>query len=36
MWIYDSILVLYLVFHIVSHCKNGHERLLQSMRRKIW
>ena len=36
MWIYDSILILYLVFHIVTHCKNGQERSLRSMRRKIW
>lgn len=38
MWLYDSILFLYLVFHMMTHCKNGHDGtpMRVSMRRKIW
>lgn len=36
MWLYDSILLLYLIFNMVTHCKNRHDRSLRFMRRKIW
>jgi len=38
MWLYDSILFLYLVFNMMTHCKNGHDGtpMRVSMRRKIW
>nr|ADD24454.1 Transmembrane protein 60 [Lepeophtheirus salmonis] len=36
MWIYDSILILYLLFNMTTHCKNGHDGSLRTMKRKIW
>nr|ADD38675.1 Transmembrane protein 60 [Lepeophtheirus salmonis] len=36
MWIYDSILILYLLFNMITHCKNGHDGSLRTMKRKIW
>ena len=36
MWLYDSILLLYLTFNLVRHCKRPHNRNFKSMRRKIW
>jgi len=36
MWLYDSILLLYLTFHLVRHCRRPHNRNFKSMRRKIW
>lgn len=36
LWLYDSILLIYLVFSIISNCRNHHDRFLPTMRRKIW
>lgn len=36
MWLYDSILLLYIVFNMITYCKNNHGRSFRSMRRKIW
>ncbi|XP_015607705.1 transmembrane protein 60 [Cephus cinctus] len=35
MWLYDNILLIYIVFNMISHCKNGHDRA-SSLRRKVW
>lgn len=34
MWLYDSILLIYILFNMISHCKNGHDRA-SSLRRKV-
>ena len=36
MWLYDSVLLLYLTFNLVTHCKRPHNRTFKSLRRKIW
>merc|ERR1711862_1037329 len=36
MWIYDSILLLYLTLNLVIHCKRPTNRTFHAMRRKIW
>ena len=33
MWLYDHILLVYVVFHMVSHCKNGR---VGNLRRDAW
>lgn len=35
LWVYDSILLIYLFFNMMSHWKNGHDRLSNSVQRKI-
>ncbi|XP_063978755.1 transmembrane protein 60 [Diachasmimorpha longicaudata] len=35
MWLYDNILLTYVVFNMISHCKNGHDRI-NTLRRKGW
>ena len=35
-WLYDSVLLLYLTFNLVTHCKRPHNRTFKSLRRKIW
>lgn len=34
MWLYDNNLLIYIVFNMISHCKNGHDRV-SSLRRKV-
>ena len=36
MWLYDSVLLLYLTFNLVQHCKRPHNRTFKSLWRKIW
>jgi len=36
MWLYDSILLLYLTLNLVIHCKRPTNRTFHAMRRKIW
>lgn len=36
MWLYDTILLLFLTFKLVTHCKRHQNRTFKSMRRKIW
>lgn len=33
MWLYDNILLIYIVFNMISHCKNGR---VSSLRRETW
>ncbi|XP_046747667.1 transmembrane protein 60 [Diprion similis] len=35
MWLYDNILLIYIIFRMISHCKNGHDHV-SSLRRKAW
>ena len=35
LWIFDALLGIYVVFHMVTHCKNGHDRGDLTMPRKI-
>lgn len=36
MWLHDTILLIYLIFNMISHRNNGHDRPLRPMKRKIW
>jgi len=36
LWLYDSILLIYLVFSMVSHCRTSHDRFQRSILRKLW
>ena len=36
LWLYDTILLIYLVFSMISHCRNSRERFQKSIIRKIW
>ncbi len=38
MWLYDSILLLYLTFNLVTHFKRGHNNRnnIRGLRRRIW
>jgi len=36
MWLYDFILLSYLSFSLITHCKRQNNRSFKSMRRKIW
>lgn len=36
MWVYDSILLIYVLFHMVSHCRNGLERFRGNINRNMW
>lgn len=35
LWVYDSILLIYVLFNMISLCKNSHERM-SIVRRKVW
>ena len=35
MWLFDTIILVYIVFHMITHCKSGHDRNEQTMPRKI-
>ena len=35
LWTFDILLVSYVAFHMITHCKNGHDRSDLSMPRKI-
>ncbi|KAF7990554.1 hypothetical protein HCN44_000359 [Aphidius gifuensis] len=35
MWLYDSMLLIYIIFNMISHCKNGHDRI-NSVRKMGW
>ena len=39
-WIYDVIMLVYVIFHMITHCRNGGNRQNQrnnlSMSRKVW
>lgn len=34
MWLYDNILLIYIIFNMISHCKNGLDRA-SSLKRKV-
>lgn len=36
MWVYDSILLIYVLFHMVSHCRNGIERFRGTINKHVW
>ena len=38
MWIYDAVLLIYLLINLITHCKHRHdnERSWRTMYRKIW
>lgn len=35
MWVYDSILLIYVLFHLISHCKHGVEHIRSSLHKNI-
>ena len=35
MWLFDVIIVIFIVFHMITHCKSGHDRNEQTMGRKV-
>ncbi|KAL1110241.1 hypothetical protein AAG570_008318 [Ranatra chinensis] len=35
-WFYDNILMVYVFFNMMSYCRNGHDRLSNSVQRKLW
>lgn len=35
MWVYDSILLIYALFHLISHCKHGVEHIRGSLHKNI-
>ena len=36
MWLFDSIMLIYVTLKIITHCKNGHDSWWITMHRKIW
>lgn len=36
LWFYDCILLTYVFFNMLSHCKNGLDRFSNSVQRKFW
>lgn len=36
LWIFDFNLLVYITFRIISHCRNGHDRLFITKARKCW
>lgn len=36
MWIFDSIMLIYVVLKIITHCRNGHDNWWLTMNRKLW
>jgi len=36
LWLYDFILLIYLVFSMISHCRTSHDRFPRTVMRKIW
>ena len=36
LWLYDTILLIYLVFSMISHCRNSRDRFQKTIIRKIW
>lgn len=36
MWVYDSILLIYVLFHMISHCRNGIERFRGTINKHVW
>lgn len=35
MWLFDIIIIAFIVFHMITHCKTGHDRNDQTMGRKV-
>lgn len=35
-WVFDSVLLTYVLFNMMSHCRNGRDRHFVSMQRKAW
>ena len=36
MWVFDGIIVIYILCHMISHCKSGPDRTGMTMARKVW
>ncbi|EFN82149.1 transmembrane protein 60 [Harpegnathos saltator] len=36
LWLYDNFLLIYIVFNMISHCKNPLNRHIISLHRKAW
>lgn len=36
MWVFDWILLMYVVFHMISHCRNGIERFRGTISKNVW
>merc|ERR1712227_694149 len=36
LWLYDTILLVYLVFSMISHCRSSRDRFQKTIIRKIW
>ena len=36
LWLYDTILLVYLVFSMISHCRSSRDRSQKTIIRKIW
>lgn len=36
MWVYDSILLIYVLFYMVSHCRNGAELFRGTINKHVW
>ena len=36
LWLYDVILLIYLVFSMISHCRTSPDRFQRTIMRKIW
>ncbi|XP_014240068.1 transmembrane protein 60 [Cimex lectularius] len=36
LWFYDSILMIYVFFNMMSYCRNSVDRLPNSVQRKLW
>ena len=36
LWLYDTILLIYLVFSMISHCRSSRDRWDKTIFRKIW
>jgi hypothetical protein len=36
LWIFDSLILIYLMFQMITHCKNGYDRNELTMVRKVW
>lgn len=36
MWVFDFKLIMFIVFRIITHCRNGHDRSFTTMYVKCW
>ena len=36
MWLFDGIIIVYILFYMITHCKTGWDRAEVSMVKKVW